>query len=789
METPSKALKRIEECKENKSNRLDLSGLRLKVIPQEIAELTQLEGLYLHSNQLTKIEGLEKLVNLSELYLSYNRLTKIEGLEKLVNLSTLFIYNNQLTKIEGLEKLVNLSILFLSDNQLTKIEGLEKLVNLSTLYLSNNQLTKIEGLENFASLSTLDLSENRLTKIEGLEKLTNLSILHLTFTQLTKIEGLDKLANLSTLYLWGNQLTKIEGLDKLVNLSTLYLNINQLTKIKGLENLANLSRLNLSSNQLTKIEGLDALFQSLREINLSNNPISELPADSLGNLEAIKGYLQSRKSTQLIPNKYLKINILGDGRIGKTQLHHFFEGRAYQQTEDDTYGTNTTLYTIPNEDYQALIWDFGGQYYHHGFHQVFIRPRDFNLVLWSNKHPEHPNYGYWLGTARNYSPNSPLFLIQNLWESTDYADEKDTFVAHNTVYPENKKLQTYSVGLDSVFGINVKALHEKDTIWQIRHDYFLNTLHQVMKNYAQTIETFSEVPEAWVDVKKDVAEHPFDGLCLNREAFRLQYAQDFVGPAYEILLVYLEFTGSILYFQNHAHLKHYIFPNPTKLSDWIYQDILNREFKKNNEGVLNFANLIVKIGYEKAQILRTLMTSFNLLFVEKGNENHLVIPQFLPEQNNTFKHYLLDLIPYSFCIRFEDFFHEGRIFQFISEYGEFALDTTSYWRYGIIFTKNEVKTLVYYDGNTRTIFVHIEEQKGRINIAQEIFDYFVKKDKPIKLIEFANQMGVDVNAIIKAIKNTTQIELYANSMISKEYREFITSTIIIHMRTGNFVVP
>ena len=261
-------------------------------------------------------------------------------------------------------------------------------------------MTKIEGLENLANLATLYLSNNKLTKIEGLENLTNLSELFLDNNQLAKVKGLENLTNLSALNLSNNELTKIEGLENLTKLSALNLSNNELTKIEGLENLTKLSTLNLEYNEVTKIEGLDALLQNLREINLSYNPIEELPENSLYNLEAIKGYLQSRKSTQLVPNKYLKINILGDGRIGKTQLHHFFQGKPYQKTEADTYGTNTTLYTIPNEDYQALIWDFGGQYYHHGFHQVFIRPRDFNLVLWSNKNPEHPNYGYWLGTAR-----------------------------------------------------------------------------------------------------------------------------------------------------------------------------------------------------------------------------------------------------------------------------------------------------------------------------------------------------------------------------------------------------
>ena len=41
--------------------------------------------LFLQSNRITKIEGLEKLTHLDQLYLSHNGITKVEGLETLVS--------------------------------------------------------------------------------------------------------------------------------------------------------------------------------------------------------------------------------------------------------------------------------------------------------------------------------------------------------------------------------------------------------------------------------------------------------------------------------------------------------------------------------------------------------------------------------------------------------------------------------------------------------------------------------------------------------------------------------
>ena len=92
---------RIDYCRRYKSESLDLSECGLSTIPVEISNFTWLKNLDLSSNQISKIEGLESLVNLSTLDFSSNQILKIEGLESLVNLSTLLLYYNQISKIEG----------------------------------------------------------------------------------------------------------------------------------------------------------------------------------------------------------------------------------------------------------------------------------------------------------------------------------------------------------------------------------------------------------------------------------------------------------------------------------------------------------------------------------------------------------------------------------------------------------------------------------------------------------------------------------------------------------------
>jgi len=173
----------------NDSNNVKIEAAIRWTIDKSIGELTKADlekvtNLYLRSNQLTDVTGLEKLTQLTELDLSDNQLTELpKGLDKLTKLTILFIDGDQLTDVTGLEKLTQLTGLHLSNNQLTEVKGLEKLTQLTILELAHNQLTELpEGLEKLTQLTKLNLASNPdLTKaqIDQLKKaLPNCGVSH-----------------------------------------------------------------------------------------------------------------------------------------------------------------------------------------------------------------------------------------------------------------------------------------------------------------------------------------------------------------------------------------------------------------------------------------------------------------------------------------------------------------------------------------------------------------------------------------------------------------------------------
>ena len=97
--------------------------------------------------EITKLEGLERLVDLYGLDLSYNNIREIKGLEKQSNLELLNLSNNKISEIKGLRTLKNLRILNLANNKITTVpDSILKLPALRELYLINCPLEGVPEL-------------------------------------------------------------------------------------------------------------------------------------------------------------------------------------------------------------------------------------------------------------------------------------------------------------------------------------------------------------------------------------------------------------------------------------------------------------------------------------------------------------------------------------------------------------------------------------------------------------------------------------------------------------------
>lgn len=154
---------------------LDLSGMGLSDIPEQVAYLTGLESLNLSCNRLTKMPlyHFKNCNHLKVLRLDYNELTQLStNIQFFPKLETLNLSNNQLFYISPeLAVAENLTTLLLGDNQLEFIPPLVfTFKQLKRLEIQNNAIKNVpKGLLKLPNLIDAQLAGNPV--VESLKQL------------------------------------------------------------------------------------------------------------------------------------------------------------------------------------------------------------------------------------------------------------------------------------------------------------------------------------------------------------------------------------------------------------------------------------------------------------------------------------------------------------------------------------------------------------------------------------------------------------------------------------------
>jgi len=226
-----------------------------------LADLVQLEELYLQDNRITDVSTLAGLTNLRTLMLDGNPIAdysplaaiydQLENkdfalcaadesagqavafadpvLEALVRDTigkpegalyesdvcsiNVICYNREgelaqsaaITDLSGIEALTDLQEIRMNNNSIADLTPLQDLENLTNVSMSDNEITDIAALANL-NLTELELGENRIADLTPLQNMVSLQNLGLNDNRITDISVLAGLANLQYLRLRGNDI-------------------------------------------------------------------------------------------------------------------------------------------------------------------------------------------------------------------------------------------------------------------------------------------------------------------------------------------------------------------------------------------------------------------------------------------------------------------------------------------------------------------------------------------------------------------------------------------------------
>lgn len=354
------AVRRIRECEETGQTWLDLGDLDLDELPPELGDLTQLTLLALGSHRPLFWDG-------GQIFWEFETLRPA----------------HRVTDLSPLSKLKDLKTLSLSGwKSVTDLEPVGKLVGLTKLLLPHcESVADLGPLATLAALTDLELTSCKsVSDLKPLRALTNLTAL-----------GMYSCGSISDL----------EPLRGLIELEVLLLT--------GCRSVSDLSPL----LDLSKLCALD----------IKDTAVS-LPDDLRGSTDAsaiMSWYRENKLATGKRPLAEVKLLLVGQGRVGKTQFRlRFFEGMGiahHNPTLESTRHIDCVESTrsLPVNHRSNLsqiklrVWDFGGQEELHSSHRFFLgSQRCFYVLVLAADRPangessDSNRLNYWLRLIAEY---------------------------------------------------------------------------------------------------------------------------------------------------------------------------------------------------------------------------------------------------------------------------------------------------------------------------------------------------------------------------------------------------
>jgi internalin A len=418
--------------------------------------LLNLETLDCSSTPVSDLAPLEGLPNLRTLYCSSTPVSDLGPLKGLRNLQSLICLSTPVSDLGPLKGLPNLQGLYCSYTPVSDLAPLKGVPNLQELYCSStpvSDLVPLKGLRNLQSLICSSTSVRDITPLKGLPSLQELNCSSTSVSDLAPLKGLLSLQtlicsdtpvsdltplkgvpNLQTLYCSSTLVSDLIPLKGLLNLETLDCSSTPVSDLAPLMDLPNLQDLNCSRCQLNSVPVHFWMKLSLTNVILYETHLPNVPAEVLSQqedadcLESLLAHLRDLESGQeKMPD--IKLMVLGNGRVGKTQMCRRLRGEDYDDKVESTHGIVVRSAPLPQSQgsdvLRLQIWDFGGQDIYHGTHTLFMRSRAIFAVVWipeAEKTSEHRHgdfvfrnqpLGYWLEYIRHFGgADSPAMIIQ-----------------------------------------------------------------------------------------------------------------------------------------------------------------------------------------------------------------------------------------------------------------------------------------------------------------------------------------------------------------------------------------
>jgi len=646
--------------------------------------------------------------------------------------------------------------------EITQLKIAEAIENSSlALDLSGcSELMDLGPLAGLTALQSLDITFcEGITDLGPLAGLTALQSLELTsckgITDLGPLAGLTALQSLELTSCKG--ITDLGPLGGLTTLQSLELTsckgITDLGPLAGLTALQKLTALDVSITKLPvwitkpsalvslKINGLIAVPNEIQSANIHD--------DCLPRILAWSNDLQSGQTS----DQEIKLFLLGNGGVGKTQLRLFMQSRRYDPKVLTTHGVRLAHVKkegAPIRAEAALnIWDFGGQDIYHGTHALFLKGHAVFLILWIpifekatqstdlQNDVRHRPLAYWLDYVRELAgKNSPMIVVQSQCES-----RLDEIRAPEELLDQVPGIRTVAFSARTLHGARTLAGAIADAVEE------LNQTHPPPLLGLGWAGVRDELHRRLIsDGIRTLDRNEFDNLCTA------------IGGVSDsgILLEYLHRAGVVFHRPNLFHGK--IILDQGWALEAIYT-VFDRERTLpwlRGDGTFTRRDLdrIVwreKFSADEQELFISMMETCGICFQWRKNskgETVWVAPELLPAREVVQDHLAGRLrqsdLPKVRSVFHYRFLHDGIIRQLLATVGRKAKDAAVYWRNGL---------WLYESGADAYAVVEAKHASTATEPAKGLIELLVYGDRPDHLVAMLHEVISKIEPYPSIIEN------------------------------------
>ena len=247
-----------------------------------------------------------------------------------------------------------------------------------------------------------------------------------------QIERVAALTDLQSLWLVQTDLSSLAPLVSLEHLQLLVITQTQVSDLGPLQGLPSLQTLDCSHCRLSSDANELWFKHSLHNVTLFETYMPGIPLEVLSGdeysdcLDSLRAHLRDLGTDPELMRD-VKLMVLGNGRIGKTQMCRRLRDEDFDGRVESTHGilvTSAPLRASEGQEPARLqIWDFGGQDIYHGTHALFTRSRSIFALVWIPEAEEAAEHVYremvfrnrplvyWLDYVRHFATGDSCVLI------------------------------------------------------------------------------------------------------------------------------------------------------------------------------------------------------------------------------------------------------------------------------------------------------------------------------------------------------------------------------------------